>query len=171
MDFFSVVRQRTSVRNYSPRPISQNDLEMLIDAGRLAPTARGEEPWEFILVTDKNSLGRLAEMTDHGRFLKGAAAGIITLCKDTKYYLEDGSAATENILLAATALGIGSCWIAGDKKSYTAEIMKYLDVPSGYKLVSIIALGYPETQSSLHKKRSLQSVLHKGKFSIYSGDR
>lgn len=160
MGFFDVVKKRCSVREYNGRPVDRNVLESMVDAGRRAPTARGEEPWEFIVVVDKKKLAVLADITDHGRFLKDAQAAIIIVCRETKYYLEDGCAATENILLTATDLGVGSCWIAGDKKPYAASIMQCLNIPSGYKLVSIIALGYPKDGFIPHHKRALQEVLH-----------
>ncbi|MFO8053483.1 MAG: nitroreductase family protein [Candidatus Omnitrophota bacterium] len=164
MDFWEVVKKRASVREYSDKKIEQEELKKIVNAAHLAPTARGEEPWEFVVVTEKKSLEELGDITDHGKFLKGAAAGIVVLAKDTKYYLEDGSAATENILLAATSLGIGSCWIAGDKKPYGADICKYLQVPDGYKLVSIISLGYPKAEPKPHQKRSVDEALHQEKF-------
>ncbi|MBD3263792.1 MAG: nitroreductase family protein [Candidatus Omnitrophica bacterium] len=164
MEFSEVVKKRCSVRNYSDRSIPDEHLEKIVDAARLSPTARGEEPWEFVVVTEKKALHDLGEITDHGKFLKGARAGIIVLCKDTKYYLEDGSAATENILLAATDFGIGSCWIAGDKKAYAEEICKYINAPAGFKLVSIVSLGHPKSDSRPHSKRALSEVMHKEKF-------
>jgi nitroreductase len=164
MDFWEVVKKRSSVREYSDKKIETEKLEKIVDAARLAPTARGEEPWEFIVVADKKRLEDLGEITDHGKFLKTAAAGVVVVAKDTKYYLEDGSAVTENILLAATALEIGSCWIAGDKKEYAANICQYLDVPQNYKLVSIVSLGYPQGEIQPHFKRKLAEVLHKEKF-------
>jgi nitroreductase len=84
---------------------------------------------------------------------------VVVLCRDTKYYLEDGSAATENILLAARAHGLGSCWVAGDKKPYAAEICRLVGAPSGYKLISLIPLGYP-AETPRKSKRPLSDVLH-----------
>ncbi|MCF7893626.1 MAG: nitroreductase family protein [Candidatus Omnitrophica bacterium] len=164
MDFWESVKKRISIREYSDEKIEPEKLKNIIDAARLAPTARGEEPWEFIVVTEKKSLEELGEITDHGKFLKGASAGIVVVAKDTKYYLEDGSAATENILLAAASMGIGSCWIAGDKKPYEVDICKYLGVPDSYKLVSLVSLGYPKTEPKPHSKRSVADVLHEEKF-------
>ena len=121
-------------------------------------------PWEFIAVTDKGLLQKIGDITDYGKFIKDSAACIVVLCRDTKYYLEDGCAATENILLAAHSQGIGACWVAGDKKWYCSKIMEVLNVPSGYKLISMIALGYPEEEGPPHSKRSLKEVLHWEKF-------
>lgn len=164
MDFFEAVKKRRSIREYSDMPVKREDLEKIIDCARLAPSARREEPWEFVVITDKKELVKIADMTDHGKFLKGAAAGIIVLCKDTKYYLEDGCAATENILLAGASLGIGSCWIAGDKKQYADKIREYIGAPAAYKLVTIISLGYPKAGFTPHKKREVSEVSHFEKF-------
>jgi nitroreductase len=164
MDAFDAFKNRISVREYSDKPIEMEKLEKMVDTGRLAPTARNEQPWEFIVVTQKEKIKELANITDHGKFMAGAAAAIVIFCKDTKYYLEDGCAATENVLLAATALGISSCWIAGDKKEYGDRIAKSLDTPEGYKLISIISLGYTKSGSQPHQKRSLKEVMHWERF-------
>ena len=159
MDFFEVVRKRCSTREFSDKPVTQEILRKLADAARLAPTARMEQPWEFVAVTERKSLNEIGEITDHGKFIKDSAACIAVVCRDTKYYLEDGCAATENILLAAAALGIGSCWVAGDKKEYAPRILQFLKVPAGYKLVSLIALGYPKKDFTRHDKRLVDDVL------------
>lgn len=164
MDFFETVKKRISVREYSQKPIEESILAKIVDSARLAPTARCVEPWEFIVVTDKKDLTKLGQMAPNGAFLKDAVAAIVTLSKQTKYYLEDGSAATENMLLAATALGLGSCWVAGDKKDYAPEVCKLFGAPSELKLVSIIALGYPKSKTAPRSKRSLSEVIHKDKF-------
>jgi nitroreductase len=164
VEFFAAVKNRISVREYADKPIAKEKIEQIVDAGRLAPTARGEEPWEFIAVTEKKKIQELAALTDHGKFLAGAACALCVFCKETKYYLEDGCAATENLLLAAASLGIGSCWIAGDKKPYGADIAQALSVPPGQKLICLIALGYPKTKPTAHKKRLLHEVLHWEKY-------
>jgi nitroreductase len=164
MDAFIAIKKRRSLRVYQDRAIAKKDLEEIIDAARLAPTARNEQPWEFVVVTEKEKIKKLANITDHGKFMAAAYGCIAVFCQNTKYYLEDGSAATENILLAATALGIGSCWIAGDKKEYAAQISHALGVPENYKLISLIALGYPKEEAQTPQKRALKEVLHWEKF-------
>lgn len=159
MDTFDAIKKRASVREYTDKPIEKEKLEKIVDAGRVAPTARAEEPWEFVVVTKKEKIKELANITDHGKFLSGGTAAIVVFCKDTKYYLEDGCAATENMLLAATDLGIASCWIAGDKKFYCSDIARAVGAPENLKLISIISLGYPKTEPTAHKKRSLKEVL------------
>jgi len=158
------INSRRSTRVFNDKPISANLIEELIDYARLAPTARNEQPWEFVAVTKKEALEKIANITEHGKFINKSACCIAVFCKETKYYLEDGCAATENILIGASSLGISSCWVAGDKKPYGDNIRELLNVPQGYKLVSLLALGYSDAPFSRIPKRPLKEVLHWEKF-------
>jgi nitroreductase len=164
MEAYKAIRSRCSIRDFLDKAIPKEAIEKIVDCGRVAPTARGEGPWEFIAVTDKKTLRTIADITDYGKFICYCACAIAVFCKDTKYYLEDGCAATENMLVAATGLGIGSCWVAGDKKPYCGKIADILNVPAGYKLISMVALGYPAGPQKAIKKRPLSKVLHWEKF-------
>lgn len=166
MNSLELIKSRRSIREYKDTSIPKEALEKIIDAARFAPTARAVQPWEFILVTKPETLKKLAELAENGRFLAQAKACIAVFCQDTKYYLEDGCAATQNILLAAAELGIGSCWVAGDKKPYCPQVSELLGVPAGFKLVSLISLGYPKAEGSFKatEKRGLGEVIHWEKF-------
>lgn len=164
MDVFEAIKRRASVRRYSDKKVARELLEKLIDAGRRAPSGRNVQPWEFIVITDQTTREELASITNYGSFIADAPACIAVYCRDSKYYLEDGSAAIQNILLAATALGLGTCWVAGDKKPYVNEISEILSVPHGYKLVALVAVGYPSGDVPVKEKRPLKEVLHWEKF-------
>jgi nitroreductase len=164
MDALAAIAARHSVRKFVSKPVPKDVLERIVDAGRLAPTARNEQPWEFVVVTDREILKRIGETTDTGKFIADAGACIAVVCKATKYYLEDGCAATENILIAATALGVQSCWVAGDKKAYGPSMLTLLGVPANYNLVSLLALGYADGEGKTYVKRGLDRVLHWEKF-------
>jgi nitroreductase len=163
MDAIQALKTRRSVRTYTEQGISRTILEDIVDCGRLAASAINIQPWEFVVVTQRDGLRRIAEITDHGKFIADAAACVAVLSQDTKYYLEDGSAATENMLVAARAHGLGACWVAGDKKPYAPEIAAALGAPDGYKLVSLVALGHPAERSE-KPKRHLTDVLHWEKY-------
>jgi len=159
MDAMEVLRTRRSVRVYQSEPVPREVIENIVDCGRLAASANNAQPWEFVVVTDLSNLRKIAAATDYGSFIAQAQVCVVVLCRDTKYYLEDGSAATENILLAARAHGLGSCWVAGDKKPYAAEICRLVGAPSGSKLVSLIPIGFP-AENPEKSKRPLSEVLH-----------
>ncbi len=166
MDAMEAIRARRSTRIYKNKPIPKEALEQLVEAARFAPTARNVQPWEFVVITQPQTLKKIADLAENGRFVASAKACIAVFCSDTKYYLEDGCAATVNILLAATALRLGSCWVAGDKKPYCSQVNNLLNVPQTLKLVSLIALGYPKSEGSfkMADKRKLGEVIHWDKF-------
>lgn len=165
MDAIEALKTRRSVRYFRPGEVPAHLLEELVDCGRLAPSGRNEQPWEFVVVRDRGKLRQIAELTDNGRFIAEAAACIAILCRPAKYFLEDGSAATQNILLAAHAHGLGACWVAGDKKPYAESVLEALGAPAGYRLISLISLGWPAAElPERAPKRPLKEVLHWERF-------
>ncbi len=164
MDTLVALQTRRSIRVFDEhRPVARDLVESIVDAGRLACTALNVQPWEFVVVTNKDTLRTLADGTDHGAFISKASACIVVFCQNTKYYVEDGSAATQNMLVAAHACGLGACWVAGDKKYYADRVCTLLGAPQTHKLFSMIPLGYPAQEPS-PKKRSLMDVLHWERF-------
>lgn len=160
MDAIQALRERRSVRAYvEDKEVPRDVIETIVDCGRLAATARNEQPWEFVVVTDAAMRKRIADTTQHGKHIANAPVCIAVFCADSKYYLEDGAAATQNMLVAAWALGLGTCWVAGDKKEYAGEMGAMLGIPADRNLVSLISVGYPASVPA-PRKRPLQEVLH-----------
>lgn len=166
MDTLKALKLRRSIREYSDKPLPKEAIERIIDAARFAPTARNVQPWEFVVITDRGLLGKLGSIADNGRFIAKSRCCIAVFCSDTKYYLEDGCAATVNILNAAASLGIGSCWVAGDKKPYCEEISRLLGATASFKLISLVSLGYPVSAKSffIAEKRNCKEITHWEKF-------
>ena len=163
MDAIEAIKTRRSVRAYKEDPIPRSMIEEIVDCGRMAASAVNIQPWAFIVVTAAETRRKIAYLTDYGTFIAVAPVCIAVMCKDTKYYLEDGCAATQNMLIAARALGLGACWVAGDKKEYAAAVSDMLGAPAGYRLVSLVAVGVSaETPES--DKRPLNDVLHWERF-------
>jgi len=164
MDALDALRTRRSCRTFANREVDRALVEQVVDAGRLASTARNEQPWEFVVVTDAEARARIASTTDHGPFIADAPVCIVVLAAETKYYLEDASAATQNMLVAAHALGLAGCWVAGDKKPYGPQIVEQVGAPEGLHLVSLVALGYPAGDLPNPDKRPLEDVIHWERF-------
>jgi nitroreductase len=154
-----LLKTRRSVRDFKKDPVAKDVIEDIVDCGRLAATARNVQPWEFVVVTDAGTRQKLAGLAPNGPFLADAPVCIVVLCQDGTYYLEDGCAATQNLLLAAHAHGLGSCWVAGDKKPYVNQVLEVVGAPKGYRLVSIVAIGHTASTPK-PSKRPLADVIH-----------
>ena len=163
MKAIEALKTRRSKRKFLSTPVPKEVVEDIIDCGRLAPSAVNIQPVEFIVVTKGEIRKKIAEMTDYGSFIANAPVCIAVFSRQTKYYLEDGSAASENILLAAHAHGLGACWVAGDKKRYAEKVRQLLGAPQDFKLISLIPLGYSEEQPK-PAKRKLRDILHWEKY-------
>jgi nitroreductase len=163
MDCIEALKTRRSIRAYTGEPVSREMIEDIIDCGRLAPTAINIQPWEFVVVTEPATLREIAGTADFGGFIAQAAVCVVVLCRDTKYCLEDGCNASQNVLLAARAHGLGGCWVAGDKKPYADRIRRIVGAPEGYKLISLLSIGHPAEEPHTGK-RPLSEVLHWERF-------
>ncbi|MEZ0535723.1 nitroreductase family protein [Caldicellulosiruptoraceae bacterium PP1] len=165
MDTINILKQRKSIRKYKPnQKIDKKDLELIIDAARYAPTANNTQGWAFVVVTDENLRKQMAEYARWGRFIKDASACVAVLYKkDSQYIIEDGSAASAYICVAAKALNLGTCWVASYKKEHSEKVKDLLNVPDNYELFSLIAIGVPDEDPSREKK-PLNEILHWEKF-------
>jgi nitroreductase len=163
VEAIKALKTRRSKRKFLPTPVPKEMLKDIIDCGRLAPSAVNIQPVEFIVVTKAKIRKRIAEMADYGKFIAEAPVCVAVFSRQTKYYLEDGSAASENILLAAHAHGLGACWVAGDKKPYAEKVRQLLGASQDFKLISLIPMGYSEQQPK-PAKRKLKDVLHWEKY-------
>lgn len=161
MDALEAIRKRRSVRNYTGDPIPRADLETIVDAGRLAASGYNRQPWDFIVVTDRTMIEKLKIAA---QWMEKAGAIIaVVLDPTTKYWLEDGSAAVENMLIAATALGYGSCWLEGYTLPLEKEFKELLGVPAEKRLLTLVPIGVP-VEWPTKEKKPLEQVLHWEKF-------
>jgi len=158
MERTAIIKRRRSVRRFTSDTVEEKVIADILDCARLAATANNRQPWLFGAVTDPELRRRVADATDYGKFIAQAPVCFAVFCRsDERYYLEDGCAATENILVAATAHGLGSCWVAGDKKAYGPRVREILGVPAGYGLVSLVAAGVP-AETPVPRKKDLAEV-------------
>jgi len=157
-----LIKSRRSIRKYKSIPVPEETIDEVLDCARLAPTARNIQPWLIGAITDKEVLKKLGGIVKNGRFIAHAPLcfAVFSL-KDEKYFIEDGCAATMNIIYACEAHGLGSCWIAGHKKEYAEEVRKLLRVSEDYTLISLIAAGYPDEKPEVKNKKAKEEVTFK----------
>jgi nitroreductase len=147
-----LVRKRRSIRSFTSQPVDSQSVELLVETLLRAPTSRNINPWQFIVVDDRELLHRLSAAKQHGSsFLKGAPLGIV-VCADSNrsdVWVEDCSIASILVQMTALSLGLGSCWIQIRKRDHNTEttaeayIQKLLGLPAHITVESIIAIGHP----------------------------
>lgn len=160
--------ERRSVRKYTDKDISSEDMEKLLKAGMNAPSAHNYKPYDLIAVKNKEILKKLADTCIYSHMLNEANAAIIVCSRaddeKTPYWQADCGAVTENILLEATHLGIGSCWLGGyPDLEKTAKEKEILGIPEEYKVFCVISLGYPN-ENKKPNDNYYQEKVHYEKF-------
>jgi nitroreductase len=147
------ILSRRSVRHFTDEPVDKPLLEVLIRAGMAAPSARNIQPWLFIGITNRNTLDQLAEGLPYAKMLYKAPSAVV-VCGDTNktpadspegYWVQDCSAATQNILLAAEALGLGAVWTGVFPRPERVRVVRdVLELPGVIIPLNVIPIGYPE---------------------------
>jgi len=165
METMKAILSRRSIRRYTEEPVSRDLIEELLKAAMNAPSAGDEQPWHFIVIDRRPILDKLADIHPHAKMLKQAPAAII-VCGDESmekfkdFWVQDCSAASENMLLAAHALGLGAVWLGiYPAEKIVLEIRELLNIPSNIIPFSIISIGYPAEEKE-SKERFDASRIH-----------
>ena len=169
MDFWQVIEERRSVRDFEVgRDVSADMVERILGAAIRAPSAGNCQPWHFVVVRNEQVKDSLAQAA-YGQWFVAEAPVVIVVCADPArsawrygsrgtqlYCLQDTAAATEHILLAVTALGLGACWVgAFDERAAS----KALDLPASLRPVAIVPIGYPTGRPYRTSRRGLEEVV------------
>jgi nitroreductase len=172
LDCFEVINQRRSIRHYKSDPVNDADIMKILEAGRLAPSAGNLQPCYFIVVKDPQVKSQLHKAA-LGQDLIAQAPVVIVVCVDPErsskfgdtgrnYYTRlDAANATQNMLLAACALGYGSCWVGAFKE---AAVKESLALPDDFRVVSLIPLGKAAANPPLPPRRSLEEIVRWNKW-------
>ncbi len=139
------IASRTSIRQFTSEPVSEQQIETLLKAAMAAPSALNRQPWRFVVVTDREQLSAMAEKMPYARLETAPVA--VVVCGDVtvseKFWVHDCAAAAENILLAATALGLGTVWTAASDGERTEIVREALGLPSYVHPLCVIPVGHP----------------------------
>jgi nitroreductase len=152
MDAFEALMTRRSVRAYTDEPVSDEQVQTILAAGMQAPSANNRQPWHFVVLSRRERLNALAEVLPFGKMLAQAPLGIV-VCADAGlqpnagYWTQDCAAATQNILLACHALGLGAVWIGVyPRDERVTPLRKLLSLPAAVTPLCAIAAGHPAEQ-------------------------
>jgi len=165
MEFFEVVRKRRSLRSYQKVNIPKEDIIKILEAGILAPSGKNIQPFEFIVIDNEEIIEKLGEIAS---FIKDASVviGIIAEPSQSKYWLEDISATTENMLLAIEDLGYASCWIEGYLLPKEEWAKKILGIPENKRFIIILPIGKPYQIPQQKEKKKISEITHYNKYGI-----
>jgi nitroreductase len=168
MDVFEAIKGRRSIRKYTKDPVSLDLVDKILDAGRWAPSASDRQPWSFIIIKDKEVKRKVAEASTYGKFLADAPIGIVVVIdpqlSPRSGGVEDGAIATQNMLLAAHALGLGACWIGPYNSVYEEKVKTILSIPKNKRVLSIISLGFP-AESPTKTRKELKQIVFTDQYS------
>jgi len=165
VEVFEAIKGRRSVRKYTRNPVPEEFVVKILDAGRWAPSAGNSQPWSFVVLKDEEVKRKVAEATTYGKFLADASLGIAVVIdpQASTHPVEDGAIATQNMLLAAYALGLGGCWIGSYNSVYEERVKEILSIPKNQRLLSIISIGFP-AESPTKMRKELREIMFTNRY-------
>jgi nitroreductase len=162
MTVLEAIKKRYSCRNYIEKSIEKEKLDQVLEAARLAPSAKNLQDWRFVVVTDKAQKRKLVEAANNQIFLEKAGA-IIVACTISDYIMRCGqpagvidvAIALEHICLQATELGLATCWIGS---FYPEKVKSILNIPNDIAIVELMALGYPADRPNMSGREPAEKI-------------
>lgn len=163
MDLFEAIRGRRSIRSFMDRPVEDEKLSAVLEAGRLAPSARNLQDWRFVVVRDPATRKRLAEAARNQEFV-GQAPVVIAACGTSDMVMTCGqpacvldvTIAVDHMTLAAVAEGLGTCWIGA---FYEDKVKEVLGIPEQIRVVALLLLGYPAQAARSTPRKKMDEIL------------
>jgi nitroreductase len=162
MELFEAIKKRYSCRAYQKRPVEPEKIDKILDAARLAPSARNFQDWRFVVVTDKESRAQLSIAAANQAFVAQAPV-VIACCSTINHWMRCGqptppidvAIATEHMALAATSLELATCWIGS---FYPDQVRQILQIPTHIHVIELLTLGYPADIQPEIKRLPLESI-------------
>jgi nitroreductase len=141
-----LIKKRRSIRKYTAAPVSNSDIKALLEAAMAAPSGDNSQPWEFVVVQQDGLRQQLAQTHPWSRMCAGAPV-VFVVCvheRRSSHWVEDASAATENLLLAAAGLDLGAVWVGIYPNSrYEQHVRQVLDIPTSLRVLCLVPVGHP----------------------------
>jgi nitroreductase len=163
MDVFEAIRTLRAVRGYDDRPVPDEVVRRVLEAGRLTASSMNKQPWHFVVVDDPRTLRQLAGLAPTGRYLDQAPVAIVVVVDRTRFAISDASRAIQDMALTAWDAGVGSNWVGfGGLEGVNA----LLGIPENLDVLAIVPLGYP-AESGGHgtkERKPLADIAHRGRW-------
>ena len=159
MDVFDTIRTLLAVRGYQNKPIPEEVVWRIVEAGRLTGSGMNRQPWHFVVVREKETLRRLGALASSGSYVAQAPLAVVVATDKTRFAVSDASRAIQSMLLAAWADGVGSNWVGFGGLEKVKDL---LGVPAGLEVLAILPFGYPARPIGRGQKqrKALREVAH-----------
>jgi len=165
------IKKRQSVRSYQDKEIPKEVLQEILEAGRLAPSAKNGQPWKFIVVRDEGLRKKLVPACKGQEFVGESSAIIVGCATNPNYKMGNGeysyaidlAIALDHMSLQAASLGLGTCWIGA---FYQDQVKKILSVPEGVKVVALMTVGYPKELRTKTRRKPLSEIICYDKYEM-----
>jgi nitroreductase len=163
VDVFEAVRTLLAVRRYQDRPVPEDVLRRIVEAGRLTASSMNMQPWHFIVVQDRDTLRKLGALAPTGPYIAQAPLAIVVAIDKTRFAVSDASRAIQSMLLTAWSEGVGSNWVGF---SGLEDVKALLNIPAELDLLAILPFGYPVDAVGRGKKqrKPLAEVAHRERY-------
>lgn len=163
MDVFDAVRTVLAVRNYQDKPLPEDVIRRIVEAGHLSASSMNLQPWHFIVVQDRQMLSQLGSLAKSGPYIAGAPLAIVVAIDNTRFAISDASRAIQSMVLTAWADGVGSNWVGF---SGLDDVKAPLNIPAELDVLAIIPFGYPADAVGRGKKqrKPLGDVFYKERY-------
>lgn len=161
MDLFEAVEKRRSIRKFKTDPVPVEDLKKILEAGRLAPSGGNRQPWSFVVVRDSETKKALANAANLQRFIADAGIVLVALGDPSvsrSLHRQDPMIAIEHMVLVATALGYGTCWIGAFNED---EVKKIVKVPENLVVIALLPIGVPDEKPLPRPRKAFKEVFFK----------
>ena len=161
-EILEIILQRRSVREFESKPVLNEMIASILEAGRWAPSGLNNQPWRFVVVDDEKILFKLAYMTKYSSILLQASTAMaVFLDKEASYSREKDimaiGACIQNMLLQVQKIGLGACWL-GEILNKAKDVELLLNVPESYELLAVLALGYPKERDNMEVSRERKDL-------------
>jgi nitroreductase len=156
LEFEEVIKKRRSIRKYKDTPVPKEKILEVLEAARIAPSASHRQPWHFIVVEDKEVIKKLAKQ-EWAAEAPVMIVGLADQDASPSWCLNDLGIAFEHLVLAATNLGLGTCWMGQSKRE---ELVKgLLDIPDNFKVIALTPIGFPDEKPAPKERKSLKTIV------------
>ena len=162
MEFDEVIKTRRSIRKYKGTPVPRESLMKILEAARIAPSAGHRQPWHFVVVEDKETIEKLAGRSKWAAEAPAMIVGLADPVASPSWSLNDMGIAFEHIVLTATSLGLGTCWMGQTKRD--SEVKELLSIPDELKVIALTPLGEPDEVKEPKERKSLDEIVSWGKY-------